>query len=502
MGEERERRPEADDVAIPVDVANEQVVLAAMAIDTAACDRLLASFPDDAFLVEDNRVACAALREMRRQGLAYEAATFARFASGRVREDYLAQLVELQREPSKNLGAHVQWLMWDRAKATMAAGPLSELLSSLQQPRAEPERVRALARMVAESIAGEVGAARYLRDPTGLVADSLAELFGENPVYPYGIPGFDVYEDGYFNRKGEDISGTPRLVPGAAPGKTTILTGLSGSGKSTMAFRLALGLGKQRRRGVYCAWEPGGNMTIRLLACMSLNWKRTNLLQARDQRDIRQPMPAEQRVQLEERMHRISKVIRVMENPFARQVTGRGKPSNDRNLDVVQEHLAASGAEWAIFDLLERAFVDTRPEEEKLALFRWQAMMEELKMHGIALAQQRLGDVETRVDKRPTREGVKGSKAWIEVGDHVVAPHRPAQWKRIDDDVLEGIILKQRYGEWPQIVSFDWDADRGSITGGKTVPYDHPGEKRDDGVFSDFVEPDRAKGRGRGKGRT
>ena len=77
-------------------------------------------------------------------------------------------------------------------------------------------------------------------------------------------------------------------------------------------------------------------------------------------------------------------------------------------------------------------------------LIRQQAMLNEMGVHGILAQQQRLKDIELRPDKRPTREGIKGSGAWTEVPDNIIGVHRPALWKPVPDNVLEVDILKQR----------------------------------------------------------
>ena len=84
---------------------------------------------------------------------------------------------------------------------------------------------------------------------------------------------------------------------------------------------------------------------------------------------------------------------------------------NSSNLDTVQAYVADSGCDVFVADLFERCLSDTDPDEEKHALFRMQAMLDDLRVHGIFAAQQRLKDIEQRPDKRPTREGIKGSKS-------------------------------------------------------------------------------------------
>lgn len=498
MADDREAKKAAE-VSVPVDVSNEQVVLAAMALlasvgeTVGECDSLLSRVPDDSFLVEENRAACAALRELRRARLLYEASTFRRFAVGKVREDYLTQLAELQRRPSPNLAQHVEWILWDAQKAGMAGGSLADLLAALQNPREQPERVRSLARMIGESVSGEVGRARFLRDPNDLVRTSLAELRSTDPAYPYGIPALDFYEPGHRNARGEDIGGTPRLATGSAPGKITCLTGRSGSGKSTLAFRMALGLARsQKRKGVYLAWEPGGNMTLRMLACMSLEWKRLNCIQARSQDDVREPMRPEEWVALEDKMHRISKVIRIVENPFERVVDDR-KQTNVRNLDLVHEHLAAAGGDWCVWDLFDRCLAETKPDEVSRAHFRVQSMMISLGMHGVLLGQQRIDGDDEGGNKRPTFGGVKGSKSFVEIADTLISPWRVAQGKQVEDTTAELIILKQRYGPAPLAIECDWDEQRGSFENGRTVAYEHASERG--GLLGEFVSPETPTGR-------
>jgi hypothetical protein len=159
----------------------------------------------------------------------------------------------------------------------------------------------------------------------------------------------------------------------------------------------------------------------------------------------------------------------------------RGKRSdNDRNLDLLQAMIADTGAEVFIGDLFERCLASSETEDEKRALFRAQEMSEELKIHSILLAQQRLKDVEQRDDPRPTRDGIKGSAAWTEVPDTVLAPYIPSLFKDVADDRMEVLVLKQRYGKWPLAVEFDYDARTGVIARGRSVPYAHrsPGGRR------------------------
>jgi replicative DNA helicase len=440
------------------DTANEQVVLAAALVDDTARKRLVKKLRADHFFLPEHQAAWEALRELDRRKLKFDLATIQRMSGDRVDVRYLTQLTEVRGDTAPdNLDWHVEMLEWDRARLTAARGPVASLLEALRDPKEEPARVRAIARQVAQAFDGHGTSA--IHEPRQLIAEQVAEVRKRaegKAVFPYGVEGLDAYS-----------SGRRRLVPGAAPGQVTVISGMSGSGKSTFAANVTLGLARQKRRVCYGAWEMGGGMTLELLACISLGWSRSELIEGVN-------MTNERIVELEERMHAISKRVTFMRSPFRRNKND--KSSNAQQLDIVQENLADSGAEVFIADLWKRCLRDASPEAEEEALYRQQAMAEEMRIHCILLQQQRLKDIEQRPDKRPTREGIKGSAAWVEVADTILGVHRPALWKDIPDDKLEVLVLKQRYGKWPVAVGFEWDADGGRIWDGHEIAYDHPGE--------------------------
>jgi hypothetical protein len=193
-------------------------------------------------------------------------------------------------------------------------------------------------------------------------------------------------------------------------------------------------------------------------------------------------------------MRKISRYVVFLENPFNRLIGERKGASNERNLDVLHAYIADSGCDVFVADLFERCLVSTDPDDEKHALFRTQAMVEECDVHAILVAQQRLKDIEQRADKRPTRDGIKGSSAWVEVPDNIFGTNRPALWRQTSDDVMELHVLKQRVGRWPMMIEFDWNPETYAITNGREVPYEHPGEQPEggEGLFA----PPRQKKRG------
>ena len=173
---------------------------------------------------------------------------------------------------------------------------------------------------------------------------------------------------------------------------------------------------------------------------------------------------------MEARMREIAKMVVFLDkDAFFRKRGDRS--SNDARLDMLQGYIADSGAEWVIVDLWRRILKKIDPDEEELALIRQQAMAEETKTAQFLVQQIRLKDLEQRVNKTPTRESFKGSGAWIECPDMVLATDRDGLWKDLKDDKMTVCILKQRFGKWPLAVEMPFDPDKGKLEEGRSVKY-------------------------------
>lgn len=467
---------------VPYDPINETVVLAAALVaDEPTRNKLLMRVQPDHFLVDENRAAWVALKEAQRQKLAFDLATLQKLAGEKVRISLLEQLMEARPEVPQNLDWHVDSLLWDRRRVSASKGSLSALLSALKDPNHPRERVRALAKAVADSFSGE-GTQTFLYDPEALVHEMMSDVRARlqgRAHHPFGIDGLDYYE-----------SGERRLVMGAAPGQMTIVTGVSGSCKSTFAAHLSLASARQRRRVLYGAWEINAPMTLELMSVISLGWRIADVIDPNGAMKAGRDLPHELEIKLEERAHAISKWVYFMKNPFRRggKTRARRDERNDINLDIVESHISDSGCKVFVADLWLRCLSETEPSDEEQALFRQQAMLEELGVHGILVHQQRGKDIEARPDKRPTREGIKGSGAYTEAAHQMIGTHRPGQWKpNIPDDVFECFILKQKVGPHPLGVQFDWDGPTGGISGGRSISYDPVDELGGVGDMGKFI---------------
>jgi replicative DNA helicase len=453
---------------VPVDTINEAVIIAAALVCAPEIrERLLVRIQPEHFLNEQHRAVWHAFLEMRRLKLDVDLATIQSIAGDQVRIPYLVELMEARPDAPTNLDFHVDALMWDRRRVQAAQGPLSMFLAALKNPQEAPDRVRALVRHLADSFEG-YSDRQYIYDPHSLVVDHMNQIrkrMAGNACYPYGIPGLDYYESTIAGKRER------RMVPGAAPGQVTLISGVTGSGKSSLTAHIALGLAKQGRRVVYGAWEVQAPMTLEQLACINLGINRADVLDPEGAILRGAIITHEHLIQLEEEMHKISKLITFFKNPFRRS---RGeKKTNDANLDLVQSILSDTACDVFIADLWRRCLVSIKPEHEEDALFRQQAMLEEMGIHGILVHQQRHKDVELRSDRRPTREGIKGSGAYLEITDTMFGTHRDALYKDVIDDSLEVCVLKQRLGKAPLGVSFAWSPEHGSIQGGKSIKYEH-----------------------------
>ncbi len=488
-GEEPKKKQEvaeASTVTLPYDSTNESALVAAAYLDEPLRISLLTRLVADHFQQREHRELWQVFQEAMRRKLVLDLSLVEQLGSPELRA-YLAELVELRPELPQNVPYHVGNVLWDHARIAAARGPIPAFIMALRDPKAEPERVRGLARAIGQSFDGYEDR-KYLLEPEAMVRDQMKEIerrVSGQACFSYGIPGLDFYLGVDFDG-GNPEAKKRRMIPGPAPGQLTVVTGVSGGGKSTFTAHMVLGIAfpgwhtgdfaTPGRKVLYGAWEMRGGMTCELIACISLGWSRTELMDP-DGHPTSPIHTVEGRAKLNARMDLIATRVRFLANPFRRR--GGEKKSNERNLDIVQGYVADSGTEVFVADLWKRCLAHSDPEEEEEALIRQQAMVEEQNIHGILLQQQRLKDIEQRPDKRPTREGIKGTGAWVEVADTIIGVHRPALFKRVDDRTLEAFVLKQRYGKWPLGIEFGWEPDSGSLKGGKPIEYDRPGEQNE-----------------------
>lgn len=501
---ERERAKRDWEIDVPNDPVNEQVVLAAMMADDETCRRLV-NLPPSAFYAKPHHAVFVGMQKLIEKNLAFDPAVLVRL-NPEIDIRVVESLLVSRPDVPPNLDFHVETLRWDHHRASVAQGPLASFLEALQNPKETPDRQRALARAVGDAFNQTVGASAFLRKPEEVIAEMMKrihERVAGEAVYPFGIEGLDNWEDGRKNDKDEDISGTPRIIPGAAPGMATMITAMSGSGKTTLAGHAILGLARQRRRVAVGAWEVRAPMTLELLTTMSLKWSRVRMLTGKSNAlGPSEPMTHEELVAFEEQAHKISRLVTFIENPYSRRSRGSGqRPSNDLHLDILEEHLEMSGCEAAFYDLFDRILVDRTPNDEQEALWRMLEFTERLQIHSVLVHQQNMKGDEVRKDMKPNIKGLKGSTAYVDAAALILAPHLPARWKNVPDDTQEIYILKQRFGP-PSAVGFDWDPDTGQISRGRTMDGDsRDGESEEAEAFGSPRKRNSFGGKSKGRRR-
>lgn len=413
---------------------------------------LVRTISPDEFLVPQHPAIWRALRVVVDRGLEYSPALMRRLVAeeGGVVEDSFLDDLERGAEVPQNLGWHVETMRFDATRARALQGPVPELVRKLREPKSSPDDVRAAARSVLRSL--EAGGRRFIHRPDELYKAYTAELTARRAVGNFFSMGWEPLD--------------AMLSEGSMPQKTCIVGGLPGSGKTTWMCQLIVELAKRGRRPFYCAFESGA---VSALDVMTSSMTRVPLAKI-----VSGGLEQEEIGRVNKAVRWLCDRVKFMENPFHDRDTVKGRPSNERNLDILEGYIAESACDVVVMDLWQRALVDHSPEGVTNALMRQQRMHETYNVFGILVHQLNLKEIEQRQNKRPTRDVFKGTSAFIEVADLLFGVHRDALHKSVPDDKFEVICMKQRKGKFNWCVQFDWDAERCLITGGREVPY-NPG---------------------------
>jgi KaiC/GvpD/RAD55 family RecA-like ATPase len=473
---------------VPHDAGNEQVVIAAAIVSPKERARLVRIFLPEHFYGAGHAAIWAMLGELERRNLTYDPATARQLSNGEIKTDYLDLLIAERPAVPPNLAFHVEAMHLDKKRIECARGPLAELLEFLHDPTTDPDELRRVAKRIGASFDGG-GSLRYLRDTDAVFANAVKrkqerrERFKRGELcYPYGLPGLDVAENG-----------KPRLVPGMAPKQMTLVVGESGSGKTTFTNQVVLAQINQGKRVLHGAWEQDGEENLEMLAAYSLGMLRYGLWTGDMDDEADELHTAE--------MDRLRPSIKFFELPFDRTRNRKTKILNETNLDVIHEHVERGGCDVAIFDLFAKALVETKPEDEKRALDRMLGIAKDTDTHLILLHHLNKADLKDRPDRRPTREAIKGSTAWVDAFDTIFGLYIPDKWKpMVHSNTMEVHVLKQRYGVWPLAVEFDYDATTGIVSNGRSFDYSQHEDDREDSL-SAFLNEERNDKGGRKRGR-
>ena len=449
---DKEGENKVPDLKVEHDLSNEQIMIAsAIHSPDAERDDLVAKIPPGHFADKDHQKIWAAFIAIKKGGLTFDLPALHKELAGTVSVAYITQLLSTHPTPAINIKNHISALQWDVAKLNAIEGPLSDMLHAIVANE-DPARIRGLAKRTYRAFDVKLGT-KYMKNPSELAAAAAKDVRDRRKAghYTYGIDALDYFDNG-----------EARMIPGCAPGGTTLLTGVSGSAKSTVAARLVLEQARMRKKVLVGAWEMGAVPTIGLLACMARGWPRKKVALG--------DMTDKELLEFEDTCESIGEYVKFFDAPFSDKPTAQH--TNEAALDILYQNVADSGATLCVMDLWERMIPDANPERERRALFAQQAIAQETMVHCMLVCQQKLKAVEASTSKLPTRNFILGSSAWVDIADTIIAVHRPGLWRPgIDDDILELLILKQRYGEWPLAIQFDWTGSLGLITNGREIEF-------------------------------
>lgn len=442
---------------VPHDPINEQILLAAACRSKDRRAELLRSAPAEHFFCKDHAAFWATLAELDARGLEFGFDTVHQLSGGKLDRAYFEGVVAQRPDVPPNLQHHVEVLRWDAARVLAAHGPLADVIDAFRDQATEPAVLAAAARRLAEDLS-QAAPLSGTYDSQALLAGNRAAYEARKigcPVWPYGLDGFE-----------QDAKGLWRVKPGCAPGDVTVLTGVSGSGKSIVSKAIANGQARREVRVLFGAWEEQAGPTLEHLGMMSLGLDRNAVDEGR--------LDPEDEARLFAEQERIAASVRFLRQPP--RAGRKAKLTIEGRIDWVFSEAQRVGARVIVLDLFSRLLVLRRIEEEQAAWEHLQGCARETGIHVVANHQQRLKDVESRSDCRPTREGAKGSAGVVEVADTMIGVYRPAVHRSVEDNVMELILLKQRKGRWPFAVRFDFDPVRVQIAKGREVAYLRPGE--------------------------
>ncbi len=494
------KKTKEKDLKVVIDTTNEIIVMAAVVLDEKARKKYINLSPD-LFLGPAHMEMWTCLQELFRRGLDYSPETVRTIAGDAFDHKVLDEHIRSRDGLVANLPYHVQCLRFDKMRNDVVKGPLPLFMDALKDPQAEPERLNSLLSQVRSCFDG--ASSQYIQSGRSVVAEHATVLRERRlgvALYPFGIKALDEYcvgdvatrrlkhKDGSIEEYKIELydvdskKGKPRMVPGMAPGLTTAITGLSGSGKSVITANVIANVVKRKRKVLWGAWEMPTGDSLEMAGVIEAGYSRTDFQTGQYGEEDEQDLLGT--------MNNLADYIDFFTLPEIKSKGDKFEKFNDRTMESIHQAVAESGCYLFVADVFKYALTEQRPEDESRAIKYMGKIAKKCKCHILLVHHMNLKELEGRQDKRPTRETVMGSSGWINDVDNVLACHNPFLFGGESEfnDKFEVHVLKQRYGIWPQAIEFDWDAEYGAITGGRTIRIASIGDEAEGRVDARFLD--------------
>ena len=432
---------------------------------------------DIEFGVEDHKLIWAGLQTMAERKLKYTPGTLETILpkAGWQGRSYLEKLYKLAEK--ENVEYHLKRMVWDQTRLVLFSGNVAKLTNVLKDTKEEPETARKLA----EDILGTLAVTRD-DDPIvknkPLIAKVQATYRARRIAKPNfrtsGYKSLDLnLDEGFADRRVSVIAATP------STGKTTFMLNLAK--KQAMENDIKVGI---------LAWEGGIQSSIDTMCASHLGIPLSKFLKFANR------INDEEQKNIDDFVANLlgTENLLFLKPPPNRFMRGSPWDVTARVLDWAEDQFSRWGRDVIYWDLFLKKIPASTPDQVTQALNRIQSMNEDdggsVNSHICLLHQINLKILEERNDKRPTRDVLKGTGAWVENPDLVLTLYRPAIHEpELEDNVLEVTCWKQRRGQWPWRMTMDWNGPTVNISGGQRMNMRVPHE----------VTPKVRKNFGRGK---
>jgi len=402
-------------VEVPVNVANEQLIIASMMNDRVIMRDLASALDPDIFIGKRHQTLFGILRDMAFQRLNFDLEVLEQL--GRRKEyggrRYVSELLEAYAEPPKNLEFHLERLRQDSVKFALRVGPLQDLVDLSEDPSASLDQISEVAQAVQREVARKVRGG--VKSGYQLYRHYLADLKARRKASNFVPTGYNWLDES--------------LTEGLARKKLSVWTARPSIGKSTFAWNIADRVAN--RYGIpvlYLPIEMGEVSTMDGMVSLRTGIHLDRLIKSPHE------MTRDELEQVNDAAFAITENERLCF--YTEGFTFEQLPR------IINE----GGYAVCIFDLWEKLCPEKEQKVIAAYLDKTQQLAKDCDTHAMLIHQTKRG-VEKRQDKRPTLEDLKNSGAYEEVADLCVGLYRECYYNpEMPEDVLEVGIMKQRRG--------------------------------------------------------